>query len=128
SEKGANNTLDRANPIPVPAVVCGRIEAVEDVDCFKFHAEAGEHLTFEVFCARLEDKIHDLQKHADPMLTLFDAGGRELAANDDFYFADPYLSYTFKNAGDYFVQVRDSKYDVDPRWLYALSITDGPAG
>ena len=81
--------------MPVPCVVCGRIEAAEDVDYFKFHAEAGQTLTFEVLCARLQDKIHDLQKHADPMLTLFDADGRELAANDDFYFADPLLSYTF---------------------------------
>jgi hypothetical protein len=125
-ESGANNTLDKANPIPVPSVVCGRIEAIEDVDCFKFHAEAGQVLTFEVFCARLEDKIHDLQKHADPLVTLFDAGGRELAANDDYYFADPLLSYTVPRSGDYFLQVRDSKYDGDPRWVYAVLVTNRP--
>ncbi|HEV3258832.1 MAG TPA: PPC domain-containing protein [Gemmataceae bacterium] len=126
SESGANNTLDKANPIPVPCVVCGGIEAVEDVDCFKFHARAGQHFTFEVCCARLEDKLHDLQKHADPMLTLFDANGRELAANDDFYFADPLLSYTIPKPGDYYIQVRDSKYDGDPRWVYALVVTNRP--
>jgi hypothetical protein len=125
-EAGDNNTREKANPAPVPSVVCGRIEAAEDVDFFKFHADAGQTLTFEVHCARLQDKIHDLQKHADPMLTLFDAAGRELAANDDYYFADPMLSYTFKQAGDYFIQVRDSKYDGDPRWVYALAITNKP--
>src|SRR5262249_38674859 len=93
-ETGDNNSIAKANPVPVPCVVHGRIEAAEDVDYFKFHAEAGEMLTFEVLCARIQDKIHDLQKHADPMLTLYDADGRELAANDDFYFADPLLSYT----------------------------------
>src|SRR5262249_36213671 len=86
----------------------------------------GKTFTFEVLCARLQDKIHDLQKHADPILTLFDAEGRELAANDDFYFADPLLAYTFNRAGDYFLQVRDSKYDGDPRWAYALFVTDRP--
>ena len=60
------------------------------------------------------------------MLTLYDAGGRELAANDDFFFADPYLSYTFSTTGDYLVQVRDSKYEGDPRWVYALTITPTP--
>jgi hypothetical protein len=125
-ESGDNNTPAKANPISPPCVVCGRIEAAEDVDYFKFHAEAGQTFTFEVHCARLQDKIHDLQKHADPMLTLYDAGGRELAANDDFYFADPLLAYTFAKAGDYFIQVRDSKYDGDPRWVYALSVTDRP--
>jgi hypothetical protein len=125
-ESGDNNTLATANSIKPPCVVCGRIEAAEDVDYFKFHAEAGQTLTFEVHCARLQDKIHDLQKHADPMLTLFDADGREVAANDDFYFADPLLAHTFARAGDYYVQVRDSKYDGDPRWVYALTVTDRP--
>src|SRR5207249_4108626 len=69
-ESGDNNTPDKANPIPVPCVVCGAIEAVEDVDYFKFHATEKQTLTFEVYCARIEDKIHDLQKHADPMITL----------------------------------------------------------
>jgi hypothetical protein len=125
-ESGNNNTLATANAIKVPCVVCGRIEAAEDVDYFKFHAEAGQTLTFEVHCARLQDKIHDLQKHADPMLTLYDANGRELAANDDFYFADPMLAHTFPQGGDYYIQVRDSKYDGDPRWVYALTVTNRP--
>jgi hypothetical protein len=125
-ESGVNNTRDKANLIPVPCVVAGRIEALEDVDYFRFHAEAGQVLTFEVLCARIQDKIHDLQKHADPMLTLYDGEGRELAANDDFYFADPLLSYRFTKAGDYYIQVRDSKYDGDARWVYALFVTNKP--
>jgi Bacterial pre-peptidase C-terminal domain len=125
-EKGINNTREQANPIPVPCVVSGRIEALEDVDYFKFHAEAGQTMTFEVLCARIQDKIHDLQKHADPMLTLYDARGTELAANDDFYFADPLLSYRFTRAGDYYIQVRDSIYGGDPRWVYALFVTNKP--
>jgi hypothetical protein len=125
-ESGLNNTRAQANPIPVPCVVCGRIEAAEDVDYFKLHAEAGQILTFEVHCARLQDKIHDLQKHADPIVTLFDAAGHELAANDDFYFADPLLSYPVARTGDYYLQVRDSKYDGDPRWVYALLVTNRP--
>jgi hypothetical protein len=126
-ESGDNNTLAKANSIPVPCVVSGRIEALEDVDFFKFHAEEGQILTFEVLCARLQDKIHDLQKHADPLLTLYDAQGRELAANDDFYFADPLLTYKVPKTGDYFIQVRDSTYAGDPRWVYALFVTNRPS-
>src|SRR5206468_9389769 len=70
--------------------------------------------------------IHDLQKHADPILTLFDNQGRELAANDDSYFADPLLSFAVPKAGDYYIQVRDSKYDGDARWVYALAVTNRP--
>src|SRR5262245_26760801 len=54
-EKGDNNTREKANPIPVQCVVAGRIEAPEDVDHFIFKAKAGQTLTFEVQCARLQD-------------------------------------------------------------------------
>ena len=125
-EKAKNDTRETATPITVPCTVAGQIEVAEDVDHFRFTAKAGQKITFEILCARIQDKIHDLQKHADPILTLFDAKGRELAANDDFYFADPMLAYTFEKAGDYIIQVRDSKYDGDPRWVYALLVTDQP--
>jgi hypothetical protein len=125
-ESGDNNTLAKANPIPVPCVVSGRIEAAEDVDYFKFHAQAGEVLTLEVVCARLEDKIHDLQKHADPLISICAADGRELAVNDDFYFADPLLTFKAPKTGDYFVQIRDAKYEGDARWVYALAVTNRP--
>ncbi|MBY0229045.1 MAG: PPC domain-containing protein [Gemmataceae bacterium] len=123
---GDNGTREKAQPIAVPCTVAGRIEAAEDVDVYRFAVKAGQRLAFEVRCARLQDKIHDLQKHADPILTLLDAEGRELAANDDFHFADPLLVHTFAKAGDYFIQIRDSKYDGDPRWVYALLVTGQP--
>ncbi|MCI0377208.1 MAG: PPC domain-containing protein [Gemmataceae bacterium] len=125
-ENAANNTLAQAQTIALPCVVAGKLEALEDVDYFKFEAQAGQTLTFEVFCARLQDKIHDLQKHAKPMLTLYDSEGRELAANDTFFFADPMLSYTIAKTGVYFVQVRESTYDGDQRWVYALLATTKP--
>src|SRR5439155_20096771 len=109
-EQGDNNPPQKANPIPVPSVVCGRIERAEDVDYFKFHGKAGQTITCEVLCARLEDKIHDLQKHADPLLRLLEAEGHELVVNDDFYFADPVLTYRINKEGDYCLKIRDAKF------------------
>ena len=123
-EQPGINTPAKAQPIPVPSVVCGRIEVAENVDFYKFAAKAGQVLTFEVYCARLQDKIHDLQKHADPLLAVYDEAGRELAANDDGYFADPVLAFKVPRDGEYRVAVRDAKYDGDARWAYALAVTD----
>jgi hypothetical protein len=108
-ESGPNNTPAQATPVTLPCVVCGRIEVAEDVDCFKFPARAGQTLTFEVFGARLEDKIHDLQKHLDPLIALLDADGRELAANDDALFSDSLLTYTVPKDGIYILQIRAAK-------------------
>jgi hypothetical protein len=125
-ENPKNTTRETAQSVRIPCTIAGKIEVAEDVDYYRFRAEAGQTLTFEVYGARLQDRIHDLQKHIDPIIIIYDNEGRELAANDDFYFADPLLAFTFDKAGDYFVQVRDSKYDGDPRWVYALVIDDGP--
>ena len=46
--------------------------------------------------------------------------------SDDGFFADPVLTFTVPKDGEYRVAVRDAKYDGDPRWAYALSITDKP--
>src|SRR5262249_38890752 len=59
-EKGDNNTREKAQAVPVPCTVAGMIEALEDVDYFRFKAKAGQTISFEVQCARIQDKIHDL--------------------------------------------------------------------
>lgn len=125
-ENGSNGTPDKAQTVPVPAVLCGRIERAESVDYYAFSAKAGQTLTIEVHCARLQDKIHDLQKHADPLVSISDASGRELASSDDDRFADPLLVFTPPADGLYRLAIRDAKYDGDPRWSYAITITDRP--
>src|SRR4029077_10769529 len=125
-EKLANNLVAQAQDVKLPCTLVGKLEVLEDLDYFKFGAQEGEVVTFEMFCARMQDKIHDLQKHAKPMLTLSDSEGRELAANDHFFFADPMLSHTIAKTGTYYLQVRESTFDGDPRWVYAILATNKP--
>jgi hypothetical protein len=125
-EKEPNERAEQAQAVTLPVTINGKIQANEDVDVFKFTAAAGEQVTFSVLAARLEDKIHDLQNHIDPMLVLRDASGRELAVNDDYFRADPLLVYRFEQAGDYFVQVRDVSYQGNANWTYRLSMTRRP--
>src|SRR5439155_3054951 len=113
------NTQERAQRVRVPCVACGRVEVDENVDYYKFTAKGGQTVSFEVFCARIQDKIHDLQKHADPLVAVYDASGKELASSDDGFFADPVLTFAVPHDGEYRVAVRDAKYDGDPRWAYA---------
>ena len=126
NEVEPNNDLEHAQAVSIPSVVNGRLQQAEDVDCFKFKVAAGQEVTFSVQCARLEDKIHDLAPHADPMLTLRDSTGHELARNDDYYRADPLLHYRFDKAGEYNIQLRDVGYQGNAGWVYRLNLTSRP--
>lgn len=121
----ANDRPASAQKLSFPTVVSGRIGKLEDVDWYVFEAEKGERVTFEVWGNRLENKIHDLQTHLDPILSVHDQSGRELAAADNTHFADPLLSFQAPAAGTYFLQVRDTTYTGDPSWSYALHAVTG---
>ncbi len=126
TEREPNDSLQKAQGLSVPCAVSGRIEGNKDEDFYRFHAEAGQEIVFSVLCARLQDKVHDLQEHCDPLLVLRDKEGNELTRSDDFYRADPALVYRFEKGGDYFLQIRDVNYKGNPNWTYRLSLWNRP--
>ena len=125
-EAEPNNDIARAQTVTLPCDINGRIGQAEDIDSYKFTVGAAQEITFVVQCARLEDKIHELPDHADPVLILRDLNGRELARNDDYYRADSLLHYKFDRAGQYIIQIRDVNYGGNPLWTYRLSLLTRP--
>ncbi len=125
-ETADNNTADKAQPVTLPATLCGAIEKVEDFDFFKFTATAGQSISFHVRCQRLQDKIHDLQAHADPILFLRDTQGGVLAVSDNAFFADPFLTHRFEQAGDYLLELRDVRYHGNVYWEYCIEANSRP--
>jgi hypothetical protein len=121
-----NSTIKTAFAVNLPATVCGAISQAEKVDFYKFHAAEGVTLTFHMRCQRLQDRIHDLQATADPILTLRNADGAVLASDDNTFAADPLLVHRFARAGDYFLEVRDVTYAGNPYWVYSIEINDRP--
>jgi Bacterial pre-peptidase C-terminal domain len=122
----ANDRPRSANMMTLPCVVSGRIGKAEDVDWYAFELAKGQHVGFEIWGNRLENKIHDLQTHLDPILSLHDSTGRELAAADNNRYADPLLTFQAPAAGTYFLQVRDTTYAGNPAWAYALLAATAP--
>jgi hypothetical protein len=121
-----NGTIKTAHPITLPATVCGAISQPEKVDFYKFTVADGAALTFHMRCERLEDRIHDLQATADPILTLRTAQGAVLASDDNTFAADPMLNYRFAKGGEYYLEVRDVTYAGNPYWQYSIEINDRP--
>jgi hypothetical protein len=123
---GDNDSMKTAQAVTLPATICGAIEKREDVDYYKFKVAGGTALTFHVHCHRLQNKIHDLQEMADPILTLKNDAGTVLAANDNYFAADPLLHYRFEKAGEYYLEIRDVRYLGDRYWQYCIEINDRP--
>jgi hypothetical protein len=115
-----NNTRAHAQAVRTPCVVVGRVQA-EASAYYKVHVKAGERLTFEVLGRRLGSDL-------DPQLTLLDGSGRELAYDNDApgCQTDPRLTYTFKQGGDYLVEVKDVLYRGGADFWYRLRIGDFP--
>jgi hypothetical protein len=122
----ANDRPETAQKLDLPAVAAGRIGKLEDVDWYSFQAEPGEWVSFEVWANRLENKIHDLQTHFDPILSVHDGSGRKLAVADNTYAGDPLLSFRAPAGGRYFLEIRDTTYSGNVSWCYALHAMKGP--
>jgi len=122
----ANNRPEAAQSLSFPSVIAGKISVAEDVDWYAFDGKAGQDVVFVVWANRLENKIHDLQTHFDPILSIQDSQGRELQAADNHFYADPLLSYRLPETGRYYLQIRDTTYAGNPSWTYALRATTGP--
>jgi len=125
-EQPKNDTPDLAQAIELPATVCGVIEKGEDVDYYRFTVADPTTLNFHCRGMRLEDRIHDLQQHVDPILTVKNATtGSTVAAADNTYAADPFLSHDFA-PGEYLLEVRDVRYAGNRYWTYAIEISSRP--
>jgi hypothetical protein len=120
-ETETNHAQATAQAVPVPSVVVGRADA-EVSDFFKITVKAGERLSFEVLGRRLGSAF-------DPQIALFDPRTqRELAYSNDApgLQTDARFTYTFKEAGDYVLEVRDVLYRGGADFYYRLRIGDFP--
>lgn len=121
SEVDTNRNKSTPQPLPHPCVVTGKVEA-ESSDWYKITVKAGERLSFDVLGRRLGSDI-------DPQLTLYQAAtGRELAHSNDApgCQTDPRLNWTFKEAGDYLIEVKDVLNRGTADFWYRLRVGDFP--
>ncbi len=122
-EAATNRSRDSAQVLPVPCVAIGRADA-EVSDYYKVPVRAGQRLSFEVLGRRLGSAL-------DPQLHLYDAKtGRDLPggySNDaPGLQTDPRLTYTFKEAGEVVVEVRDVIFRGGADFHYRLRVGDFP--
>ncbi|HEV3341800.1 MAG TPA: PPC domain-containing protein [Pirellulales bacterium] len=120
ADNGNNKTMPTAQAVPFPTAVDGAAEG-ESYDFYKLTVPSGQRISVEVVARRLGSAL-------DPVIRLLDAAGRELAYSDDEpgIGADCRFAYQFASAGDYYLELRDIRYQGSPNHRYRLRVGNFP--
>jgi len=124
-EREPNDQPASAQPTTLPVIVNGRIDKPDDWDVFCFEGRGGDEIVAEVYARRLNSPL-------DSVLKLTDAGGKQLAFNDDHedkgsglntHHADSLLRATLPAGGTYYLQLGDAQHQGGPAYAYRLRVS-----
>jgi len=113
--------------ITVPCTMNGQIASGE-VNKYRFEARKGQRLVASVSARELVPYIADaVPGWFQPILTLRDAEGREVAFSDDFRFdPDPTLYLEVPKNGQYVLSITDAIYRGREDFVYRVTIGEVP--
>lgn len=113
--------------VTVPCTMNGQVASGE-VNRYRFAAREGQRLVISVKARELVPYIADgVPGWFQPVLTLYDADGRELAYNDDFRFKpDPTLNFKVPADGEYVLAINDALYRGRDDFLYRITVGEVP--
>ena len=110
-ESEPDETPASASAIPLPVILEGRIDAPGDLDHFRFSVEAGQRVAFEI------QTVDRMFPELSPWLEVLDVSGQTVCSNiyrsvenNSAYwqkFLQSKAIYTFEEAGDYILRLRD---------------------
>jgi hypothetical protein len=120
AEASDNHVTAKAQRIQLPIGVDGQCDAVQE-DMFRFHADAGQQLSFEIVSQRLGSKL-------DPVLRLLKADGTEINRIDDAEGSggDSRFMHSFESDGDYLLAVSDVRHLGGGEFRYRLRVGSFP--
>lgn len=116
AEVEPNNSLDKAQSVPLNAVVQGASDQ-NDQDLFRFTARKGQRLTLQCRAGKLDSSM-------DPTLSLSTTAGALLASNGDYFGRDALIDFVAPAEGEYVLAVSDLSYRGGHP--YQLVLSDAP--
>jgi len=120
-----NSTIPFVGPLPIE--INGQIFPGEK-DNYRFHAKKGQTIVCAVKARVLVPYIADaVPGWFQPVLTLFNENGKEIAFNDDFQNQpDPVLVHQIKETGNYTLQIHDAIFRGRSDFVYRISLGEIP--
>ena len=116
-QSNANFNRKAAHPFPpIPAAVDGILDGTATQRWFRFTAKKGQNLDIRVIARSLRSPL-------DAVLSVRDAKGKKLIANDDYQaFPDSFIKWTCPVDGSYFLQLRDQLIRTGPDFTFRIEI------
>jgi len=113
--------------ITVPSTMNGQIASGE-VNRYRFKAKKGQRLVVSVRARDLVPYIADaVPGWFQPILSLHDAEGKEVAFSDDFRFKpDPTLYFEVPISGEYVLTITDAIYRGREDFVYRVTLAEAP--
>ncbi len=99
----------------IPVALNGILQSPGDHDHFRFRAQRGERLRFDVFASSVGSPV-------DSVIRVLDASGRTLATNDDDHSHDSGLTLQVPATGEYVLQIRDKRLSGGPQFIYRAEV------
>ncbi len=117
-ENGPNHDIVNAQKVTEqpPFALNGIISEKNQNDCFKFTAQKGRDYEVRVFARNLRSPL-------DPILTIYNDKGAQLATNDDSGNPDSYLRWKAPADGEFIIHVRDQLFRGGPTFVYRVEVT-----
>ena len=114
-ETEPNNTPEEATRISTPVLLNGQINGATDVDTYEIEVTANERVLIRCETRRIDSLL-------DPVVTVYDSQGRQLAESRDGHHYDPLIDLTATRNESWRVRVSDSQYRGGPNYVYRLTI------
>ncbi|MFA5192309.1 MAG: PPC domain-containing protein [Verrucomicrobiia bacterium] len=113
--------------VAVPCTVNGQIASGE-LNRYRFEARKGQQLVMTTLARQLIPYVADaVPGWFQPVLTLYDANGKEVAYDDDYRFKpDPIIVYRIPQDGEYVLVVNDAIFRGREDFVYRVTIGETP--
>ncbi len=113
--------------VTVPCIMNGQIASGE-VNRYRFEGRKGQRLVISVQARNLVPFIADaVPGWFQPVMTLCDARGKEVAYSDDYRFKpDPVILYEVPKDGEYVLHITDALYRGREDFVYRITIGQVP--
>ncbi|MFA5191249.1 MAG: hypothetical protein WC740_11005 [Verrucomicrobiia bacterium] len=123
--KRPNNEIE--DRVAIPCTVNGQIASGE-LNRYRFEARKGQQLVITTLARQLIPYLADaVPGWFQPVLTLYDANGRELAYDDDYRFKpDPIIVYRIPRDGEYVLVINDAIFRGREDFVYRITIGETP--